>query len=73
MLNVLATFLKKKRRSEQRMQCVETRTITQLMLIYPTGDMLLVKILFNSIISNKGETFITTDIRHVYLVMPLKR
>ena len=39
----------------------------------PTADMLLVKILFNSIISTEGEKFMTADIKNFYLMTPLKR
>ena len=39
----------------------------------PTADMLLVKILFNSIISTKGEKFMTADIKNFYLMTPPKR
>ena len=39
----------------------------------PTADMLLVKFLFNSIISTKGATVMTADIKKFYLVTPLKR
>ena len=39
----------------------------------PTADMLVVKILFNSIISTKGSWFMTIDISKFYLMTPLKR
>ena len=39
----------------------------------PTADMLLVKILFNSIISTEGAKFMTADIKNFYLMTPLKR
>ena len=39
----------------------------------PTADMLLVKILFNSIISTEGARFMTGDIKNFYLNTPLKR
>ena len=39
----------------------------------PTADMLLVKILFNSIISTKDAKFMTGDIKNFYLNTPLKR
>ena len=39
----------------------------------PTADMLLVKILFNSIVSTKGAKFMTADIKNFYLMTPLKR
>ena len=39
----------------------------------PTDDMLLVNKLFNSIISTKGAKFMTTDIKHFYLMTTLKR
>ena len=38
----------------------------------PTADMLVAKILFNSIISTKGVRFITIDISKIYLTTPLK-
>ena len=38
-----------------------------------TADMLVTKILFNSIISTKGARFMTIDISNFYLVAPLKR
>ena len=39
----------------------------------PTADMLLAKILFNSIISTKNARFMTGDIKNFYLNTPLKR
>ena len=39
----------------------------------PTADMLMAKILFNSIISTKGARFMTMDISDFYLMMPLKQ
>ena len=39
----------------------------------PTADMLLAKILFNSVISTKGAKFMTADISNFYLMTPLKR
>ena len=39
----------------------------------PTADILLVKILFNSIISTEGAKFMTADIKNFYLMTPLKR
>jgi hypothetical protein len=39
----------------------------------PTADMLVVKILFNSVISTRGARFMTLDISNFYLVTPLKR
>jgi hypothetical protein len=39
----------------------------------PTADMLLAKILWNSIISTKGARFMTIDIKNFYLMTPLKR
>ena len=39
----------------------------------PTADMLLAKILFNSVISTKGAKFMTGDIKNFYLMTPLKR
>ena len=39
----------------------------------PTAGMLLVKILFNSIISTEGATFMIADIKNFYLMTPLKR
>ena len=38
----------------------------------PTADMLVAKILFNSIISTKGARFMTIDISNFYLMTPLK-
>ena len=38
-----------------------------------TADMLLAKILFNSVISTKGARFMTGDITIFYLMTPLKR
>ena len=38
----------------------------------PTADMLLVKILYNSIISTKGAKFMTGNIKNLYLMMPLR-
>ena len=39
----------------------------------PTADMMLLKILFNGIISTKGDIFVTADIINFYLMAPLKR
>ena len=39
----------------------------------PTADMLVAKILFNSVISTKGAKFMTADISNFYLNTPLKR
>ena len=39
----------------------------------PTADMLLAKILFNSVISTKNARFMTGDIKNFYLNTPLKR
>ena len=39
----------------------------------PTADMMVSKILFNSVISTKGARFMTVDISNFYLVNPLKR
>ena len=39
----------------------------------PTADMLVAKLLFNSVISTKGAKFMTLDISNFYLMTPLKR
>ena len=39
----------------------------------PTAEMLLVKILFNSVVSTPGAKFMSTDISDFYLATPLKR
>ena len=39
----------------------------------PTADMLVAKILFNSVISTRGAKFMTMDISNFYLMTPLKR
>ena len=39
----------------------------------PTADMLVAKLLFNSVISTKGAGFMTIDISDFYLMTPLKR
>jgi hypothetical protein len=39
----------------------------------PTADMLIAKLLFNSVISTKGARFMTIDISDFYLMTPLKR
>ena len=39
----------------------------------PTADMLVAKILFDSIISTRGARFMTIDISNIYLMTPLKR
>ena len=38
----------------------------------PTADMLVAKILFNSVVSTKGAQFMTIDISDFYLMTPLK-
>ena len=42
-------------------------------LATPTADMIVAKILFNIIISTKGDRFMTIDISKIYLMAPLKR
>ena len=39
----------------------------------PTADMLVAKLLFNSVVSTKGAKFMTMDISNFYLMTPLKR
>ena len=39
----------------------------------PTADMMVAKILFNSVVSTRGEIFMTIDISNFYLMTPLKR
>ena len=39
----------------------------------PTADMLVAKILFNSVVSTNGAKFMTMDISNFYLMTPLKR
>ena len=39
----------------------------------PTADMLVAKLLFNSIVSTKEAIFVTLDISDFYLTTPLKR
>ena len=39
----------------------------------PTADMVVAKMLFNSVISTKGAKFMTLDISNSYLMTPLKR
>ena len=39
----------------------------------PTADMIVAKILFNSVVSTKGARFMTIDISNFYLMTPLKR
>ena len=39
----------------------------------PTAEMLVAKMLFNSVISTKGEKFMTMDISNFYLMTPLSR
>ena len=39
----------------------------------PTADMLVAKILFNSVISTKGARFMTIDISNFYFITPLKQ
>jgi hypothetical protein len=39
----------------------------------PTADMLVVKLLFNNVVSTKGAKFMTMDISIFYLMTPLKR
>ncbi len=39
----------------------------------PTAEMLVAKLLFNSIISTHGAQFMTMDIANFYLMTPLKR
>ena len=39
----------------------------------PTAEMMLAKILFNSVISTKGARFMTMDIKNFYLGTPMKR
>ena len=39
----------------------------------PTAEMLIAKLLFNSVISTKGARFMTIDISNLYLMNPIKR
>ena len=39
----------------------------------PTADLLTIKLLFNSIISTKGASFMTLDIKNFYLNTPMER
>ena len=39
----------------------------------PTAEMLVAKLLFNSVISTKGAKFMTMDISNFYLMTPLSR
>ena len=39
----------------------------------PTADMLVAKVLFNSVVSSLGAKFMTIDISNFYLNTPLKR
>ncbi len=39
----------------------------------PTAEMLVAKMLFNSVISTKGACFMTMDISNFYLITPLHR
>ena len=39
----------------------------------PTADMLVAKLLFNSVVSTPGAKFMTMDISNFYLMTPLKR
>ena len=39
----------------------------------PTADMLVAKMLMNSVVSTKGARFMTMDISNFYLMTPLKR
>ena len=39
----------------------------------PTADMLVAKLLFNSVVSTKGAKFMTMDTSNFYLMTPLKR
>ena len=39
----------------------------------PTSNIMVAKLLFNSIISTKGDIFMTTDKSNFYLMTPLKR
>ncbi len=39
----------------------------------PTAEMLVLKMLFNSVISTKGACFMTMDISNFYLMTPLHR
>ena len=39
----------------------------------PTAEMLVAKLLFNSVVSTPGARFMTMDILNVYLMTPLRR
>ena len=39
----------------------------------PTAEMLIAKVLFNSVISTKGSRFMTIDISNLHLMNPIKR
>ena len=42
-------------------------------VLTPTADMLVAKLLFNSVVSTKGAKFMTMNISNFYLMTPLKR
>ena len=42
-------------------------------VVTPTADLMVAKLLFNSVISTKGARFIKIDISDFYLITPLKR
>ena len=42
-------------------------------VVTPTAEMLVAKLLFNSVVSTPGAKFMTMDIPNFYLMTPLKR
>ena len=41
-------------------------------VVTPTAEMLVAKLLFNSVVSTKGAIFMTLDISNFYLMAPVK-
>lgn len=73
MPSLCATFDQKKRINRTRCVAGGNNINYPFDVGTPLANMLLVKILFNSIISTKGAKFMTAEIKYFYLMTPLKR
>ena len=64
---------KKEERNQTQLVVGGDRTNYTGKVATPTAEILVAKLLFNSVISTKGAQFMTADISNFYLNTPLKR
>ena len=70
---ILSVRLEKKEKNRTRSTVGGDRIDYPGEVATPMADMLVEKILFNSVISTKGARFMTIDISNFYLITPLKQ